>query len=222
MKILSIVRSFVDKQQVYGYLQEIVVKRANKKEYILKEAEFLSLYLNDIEDMFLLYYQNKLHHLDGKTQTDLVGYDYEIRAGKSCQIREDEVCKFGDATLVSVRDELKNRYVHARLGIQDHAIVGFMAARYMNETGRAEADGDEQSDSEKMKVFSMVAATSSRRVRFIATCSYSSNKLFKLKNIKKDDNKSFQDEERYEHVGPKVTSSQEGERLQDDEEIMFD
>ncbi|GJV64869.1 copia protein [Tanacetum coccineum] len=70
--ILSIVRSFVDKQQVYGYLQEIVVKRANKKEYILKEAEFLSLYLNDIEDMFLLYYQNKLHHLDGKTQTDLV------------------------------------------------------------------------------------------------------------------------------------------------------
>ncbi|GJZ73382.1 hypothetical protein Tco_0637528 [Tanacetum coccineum] len=49
------------------------------------------------------------------------------------------------------------RYVHARLGIQDHAIVGFMAARYMNETGRAEADGDEQSDSEKMKIFAAVA-----------------------------------------------------------------
>ncbi|GJZ39505.1 hypothetical protein Tco_0586068 [Tanacetum coccineum] len=50
-----------------------------------------------------------------------------------------------------------HEYVHARLGIQDHAIVGFMAARYMNETGRAQADGDEQSNSEKMKIFAAVA-----------------------------------------------------------------
>nr|GEU36384.1 hypothetical protein [Tanacetum cinerariifolium] len=71
MKILSIVRVSVDKQQGYGYLKEIVVKRSNKKEYILKEVDFLSLHLNDIEDMFLVYYQNKLHHLDGKIQTDL-------------------------------------------------------------------------------------------------------------------------------------------------------
>ncbi|GJW34371.1 hypothetical protein Tco_0054403 [Tanacetum coccineum] len=46
--------------------------------------------------------------------------------------------------------------------------------------------------------------------------------LQQLKNIKKDDNKSFKDEEMYEHVGPKVTSLQEGERLQDVKEIMFD
>ncbi|GKC89486.1 hypothetical protein Tco_1150135 [Tanacetum coccineum] len=51
---------------------------------------------------------------------------------------------------------------------------------------------------------------------------YGSHEVFKLKNIKKDDNKSFQDEERFEHVGPKVTRSKEGERLQDDEEMMFD
>nr|GEY26979.1 zinc finger, RING-CH-type [Tanacetum cinerariifolium] len=44
-----------------------------------------------------------------------------------------------------------NKYVHARLGIQDQAIVGFLAPRYMNEIRHAEADGDEQSDSEKMK-----------------------------------------------------------------------
>ncbi|GJV32844.1 hypothetical protein Tco_1393244 [Tanacetum coccineum] len=55
MKILSIVRNSVDKQQGYVYLQEIVVKWENKKEYILKEDDFPSLYLNDIEDMFLLY-----------------------------------------------------------------------------------------------------------------------------------------------------------------------
>ncbi|GJT69072.1 hypothetical protein Tco_1028358 [Tanacetum coccineum] len=99
------------------------------------------------------------------------------------------------------------------------------------------------------QVFPMVAATSLRRVRSIATCSYSTNickdiikaqvhvlkdlrysdtrclpwshKVLKLKNFKKDGYTSFQDEERYEHVGPKVTSSQEGKRSQDDEEIMF-
>ncbi|GJV56490.1 hypothetical protein Tco_1457495 [Tanacetum coccineum] len=51
---------------------------------------------------------------------------------------------------------------------------------------------------------------------------YGSYEVFKLKNIKKDDNKSFQDEERYEHVGHKVIRTQEGKRLQDDEEMMFD
>ncbi|GKB87484.1 hypothetical protein Tco_0959756 [Tanacetum coccineum] len=33
---------------------------------------------------------------------------------------------------------------------------------------------------------------------------------------------SFQDKQKYEHVGPEVKSSQEGKRSQDDEEIMFD
>ncbi|GJW45504.1 hypothetical protein Tco_0077150 [Tanacetum coccineum] len=71
MKILSIVRITVKKHCGYGYLWEIVVKRTNQKDYVFKEAEFSSLHLNDIEDMFLLYYQNKLYHLDGKIQTDL-------------------------------------------------------------------------------------------------------------------------------------------------------
>lgn len=38
--------------------------------------------------------------------------------------------------------------LHARLGNQDRVIVGFVAPRDMNGTGHAEADGDEQSDSE--------------------------------------------------------------------------
>nr|GEY49251.1 hypothetical protein [Tanacetum cinerariifolium] len=41
-------------------------------EYVFKEADLPSLHLNDIEDIFPPYYQNKLHHLDGKIQTDLV------------------------------------------------------------------------------------------------------------------------------------------------------
>ncbi|GKD99321.1 hypothetical protein Tco_1387305 [Tanacetum coccineum] len=37
-----------------------------------------------------------------------------------------------------------------------------------------------------------------------------------LKSFKKDDYSSFQDKEKYEHVGLKVASSQEGKKLQDD------
>ncbi|GJU67901.1 hypothetical protein Tco_1254160, partial [Tanacetum coccineum] len=38
----------------YGYLKEIFVRHANKKEYTFKEADFQRLHLNDIEDMYLL------------------------------------------------------------------------------------------------------------------------------------------------------------------------
>ncbi|GJR34222.1 hypothetical protein Tco_1209906 [Tanacetum coccineum] len=72
MKILSIIRIPVNKQFGYGYLKEIVVRRANKKEYVFKEADFPKLHFNEIEDVYLLYAQNKLHHLKGDEEVDLV------------------------------------------------------------------------------------------------------------------------------------------------------
>ncbi|GJW26343.1 hypothetical protein Tco_0040154 [Tanacetum coccineum] len=72
MKILSIIRITVEKHYGYGYLKEIVVKRENQKEYMFKEADFPSLHLNDVEDMFLLYYQNKLH------DAVVVGHQQEV------------------------------------------------------------------------------------------------------------------------------------------------
>ncbi|GKA98003.1 hypothetical protein Tco_0825897 [Tanacetum coccineum] len=72
MKILSIIRLTVNKQFGYGYLKEIFIRRAYQKEYVFKEADFPKLHLNDIEDMYLLYAQNKLHHLKGDEQTNLV------------------------------------------------------------------------------------------------------------------------------------------------------
>nr|GEV66099.1 RNA-directed DNA polymerase, eukaryota, reverse transcriptase zinc-binding domain protein [Tanacetum cinerariifolium] len=62
-KILSVIRLTIDNQFGYGYLKEIVVRRADMKEYTFREAEFSRLYLNDIEDMFLLYVQHKIHNL---------------------------------------------------------------------------------------------------------------------------------------------------------------
>ncbi|GJX62878.1 hypothetical protein Tco_0295778 [Tanacetum coccineum] len=44
--------------------------------------------------------------------------------------------------------------------------------------------------------------------------------VLKIKNFKKDGYSSFQNKEKYEHVSPKVTSSQEGKRLQDDDKRL--
>ncbi|GJX19234.1 retrovirus-related pol polyprotein from transposon TNT 1-94 [Tanacetum coccineum] len=65
-------RISVDKQFGYGYLKEIIVRRAYQNEYAFKEADFSRLHLNDIEDMFLLYVQHKLHNLTGDEIVDLV------------------------------------------------------------------------------------------------------------------------------------------------------
>ncbi|GJX30072.1 hypothetical protein Tco_0238151 [Tanacetum coccineum] len=73
----------VDKQFGYGYLKEIIVRRANQKECIFKESNFPRLYLNDIKDKYLLYAQNKLHHLIGDEQTDLTGKWNVYRSAKS-------------------------------------------------------------------------------------------------------------------------------------------
>ncbi|GJU39842.1 hypothetical protein Tco_1192799 [Tanacetum coccineum] len=72
MKILSVIRITVDKQFGYGYLKEIMVRRAYQKEYTFNEADFKRLHFNDIEDIILLYVQNKLHHLQGQEQVDLI------------------------------------------------------------------------------------------------------------------------------------------------------
>nr|GFB00498.1 hypothetical protein [Tanacetum cinerariifolium] len=44
----------------YGYLEEIVVRRADKKLYKFKEGDFPRLWINDIRDMLLLVVQNRL------------------------------------------------------------------------------------------------------------------------------------------------------------------
>ncbi|GJV52208.1 hypothetical protein Tco_1447949 [Tanacetum coccineum] len=72
MKILSVIRVKDDKQFGYGYLEKIVVRRADKKEYTFKEGDFPRLHLNDIEDMLLLHVQNKLFNLPGNDIVDLV------------------------------------------------------------------------------------------------------------------------------------------------------
>ncbi|GJR80073.1 hypothetical protein Tco_0150858 [Tanacetum coccineum] len=50
---------------------------------------------------------------------------------------------------------------------------------------------------------------------------YDLDKVLKLKNFKKDDYTSFQDQEKYEHVGPKAIRTQEGKISQDDDKRFY-
>ncbi|GJR89276.1 hypothetical protein Tco_0213287 [Tanacetum coccineum] len=72
MKILSVLRVKVDERLGYGYLEEIVVRRADRQEYTFKEGDFSRLRLNDIEDMLLLHVQNKLFNLPGDDIVNMV------------------------------------------------------------------------------------------------------------------------------------------------------
>ncbi|GKE57168.1 hypothetical protein Tco_1496353 [Tanacetum coccineum] len=72
MRILIVVNVMVEKRSGYGYLKEIVVRRADQKLYKFKEGDFSDLHLNDIEDMMLLIAQNKLFNLDDDVIIDFV------------------------------------------------------------------------------------------------------------------------------------------------------
>ncbi|GJS59233.1 hypothetical protein Tco_0654017 [Tanacetum coccineum] len=70
-KILGVKSVSVKKLHRYGYLEEIVVKRADRQFYKFKEGNFVDLHMNDIEDMLLLAVQHKLFHL---TDSDIVDF----------------------------------------------------------------------------------------------------------------------------------------------------
>ncbi|GJV43775.1 hypothetical protein Tco_1428311 [Tanacetum coccineum] len=54
----------------YGYLKEVIVRRADNDLYRFKEDDFLRLHINDIEDMLLLVIQNRLANLSGDDVSD--------------------------------------------------------------------------------------------------------------------------------------------------------
>ncbi|GKB63983.1 retrovirus-related pol polyprotein from transposon TNT 1-94 [Tanacetum coccineum] len=69
-------------------------------------------------------------------------------------------------------------------------------------------------------VIPMVAAAGSRQVKIhshMLILDRHIDEVLKLKNFNKDENTSFQEQKKYEHVGPKVTSTQDGKRSQDDD-----
>ncbi|GJV50169.1 hypothetical protein Tco_1440381 [Tanacetum coccineum] len=118
IKILSIIRMSVDKQFVYGYLKEIVVRRADQKEYTFTEVDFPRLYLDDIKDKYLLCVG-----LDEK-EPYIVFYEpkgvvYLNKDNNKFMMRADEVYKFGDGTLKKGHDKLYYMLHNFELGYND-------------------------------------------------------------------------------------------------------
>ncbi|GJY62020.1 hypothetical protein Tco_0462677, partial [Tanacetum coccineum] len=61
LRIKSIVRIIVKKNWGYSFLSSIVVKRSDDQEYEFSYAYLPGLSLNDVEDMYLIQVQDKLH-----------------------------------------------------------------------------------------------------------------------------------------------------------------
>ncbi|GJW17819.1 hypothetical protein Tco_0025255 [Tanacetum coccineum] len=64
-RILADTHVSVMRKHRYGYLEEIVMRRADNALYRFKEGDFPRLRINDIKDMLLLVVQNQLTNLSG-------------------------------------------------------------------------------------------------------------------------------------------------------------
>ncbi|GJY46952.1 hypothetical protein Tco_0436015 [Tanacetum coccineum] len=71
MRILSVICIKTYGRYGYNYLREIVLRRADYKEYKISEKDFKNLYPNDFEDLFLLHLQDKLNHLPKSDKVNL-------------------------------------------------------------------------------------------------------------------------------------------------------
>nr|GEX02145.1 hypothetical protein [Tanacetum cinerariifolium] len=112
----------------YGYLEEIKVRREDQQLYKFREGDFPRLNLRDIEDMLLLFVQKKLSNLEKDVIYDLnvslwmfirrvryhqhdpihcihnpQGIIYLDKFKRNRLMRSDELYKFCDGTLTSVR-----------------------------------------------------------------------------------------------------------------------
>ncbi|GKC29607.1 hypothetical protein Tco_1036901 [Tanacetum coccineum] len=133
MRILSVVSLKTFSRYGYTYLKEIVLRRADYKEYKILEANFKNLHPNDFEDMYLLHlqtisttyllriesYQTKLNLTQPSWDASdfLFKEDYTIvhkpraiiyrdRNNQKMMMMESEVHKFNNGTLTRIPEKL--------------------------------------------------------------------------------------------------------------------
>nr|GEU41620.1 hypothetical protein [Tanacetum cinerariifolium] len=71
MQILSVVSLKTISRYDYTYLKEIVLRRADYKEYKISKSDFKNLHPNNFEDLYFLYLQGKLNHLSESDKVHL-------------------------------------------------------------------------------------------------------------------------------------------------------
>ncbi|GJV84702.1 hypothetical protein Tco_1524600 [Tanacetum coccineum] len=134
MRILSMISVKVYKKYGYNYMREIILRRADYKEYKISEKDFKNLHPNDFEDLFLLNIQEKHNHLHKTDKTSLhtavnmwirqlvirstiIKEDYTIvpkprvvvyrdRNDQRKLMRLNELHQFSDGTLTRVMEKL--------------------------------------------------------------------------------------------------------------------
>ncbi|GJT85491.1 hypothetical protein Tco_1067208 [Tanacetum coccineum] len=126
-RILAVTHVLVMRKHRYGYLEEIVVRRADNALYRFKEGDFPLLRINDIEDMLLLVVQNRLTNLSGDDVADFaialriltkslviqkrvedlqLGVENDHKRNRL--LRSDELYKFSDGTLTRLLSSLED------------------------------------------------------------------------------------------------------------------
>ncbi|GJS11552.1 hypothetical protein Tco_0368348 [Tanacetum coccineum] len=145
MKILSVISLKTFSRYGYTFLKEIVLCRADYKEYKISEADFKNLHPNDFEDLYLIYIQGNLNHLSvadkvhlfnatklNLTQPNWDAFDflfkedytivhkpraiiYRDRNDQKKMMRENVVHKFSDGTLTRILEKLDHMVKDFRL-----------------------------------------------------------------------------------------------------------
>ncbi|GJZ57413.1 hypothetical protein Tco_0612907 [Tanacetum coccineum] len=292
MKILSVVSLKTYSRYGYTFLKDIVLRRADYKEYKISEADFKNLHPNDFEDMYLLHLQGKLNHLSGadKEQSeeddernevhkfnygtltrileklDFTVKDFELfkfNPGMEHRIWSEDDKRRSPEFIKLIERRLKIRRIFQSLesfvsGHQnqrdlprDNPLVSVEVLRYDIKRSKSENKGIVPTEMEL--VLEQTKQGTSHEVSIVVMdpvmqCttlpSHSSedgnparanikqalrhsdikngipdgsscDQVLKLKNFKNKEYSSFQDQERYGHVGLDVTRSQDGEISRD-------
>nr|GEU72683.1 hypothetical protein [Tanacetum cinerariifolium] len=107
-RILVVTRVKVMRKHGYGYLKEIIVRRANNDLYTFKEGDLLRLHINDIKDMLLIVVQNRLTNL---LSDDVSNFAIKLRIFTRSLViqklmRSDKLYKFSGRTLTGLQTSL--------------------------------------------------------------------------------------------------------------------
>ncbi|GKA75390.1 hypothetical protein Tco_0781768 [Tanacetum coccineum] len=120
MRILSVVSLKNLERYRYTYLKEIVLRRADYKEYKTSEADFKNMHPNDFKDLYMLIF--KVSSIIYLGMTKFISSTHKPRAviyrdrnDQKKMIRETEVHKFSDGTLNRILDKLDHMVKHFKL-----------------------------------------------------------------------------------------------------------
>ncbi|GJY08128.1 hypothetical protein Tco_0375182 [Tanacetum coccineum] len=188
----------VNKWYGYGHLEEIEVRRSDQKLYKFMEGDFLRIHLNDIEDMLLLKIVEDL-------QLGVESYQKKLNISRPLTHKagisdlEPYTAYFNPEGVIYLDKNIR--------GILKYSQSRWKSFQIQHQTSFT-------------KDSILQAGNHVKEILLKVNLPDHSDEVLKIKNFKKYDYTSFQDQEKYEHVGPKVTSSQDGKRSQDDDKRL--